>query len=84
MRRLLEWKQRMLQSPLTRKSSRNASRTQTPTNSSSPVPSLLFQQQHQNQQQVNFRQRVLEELDRQVMKCTPFAYLNQKCFTKCI
>ena len=37
---LLQWKQRMLQSPLTRKSSRNASRTQTPTNSDSPVPSL--------------------------------------------
>ncbi len=44
MKRLLEWKQRMLQSPLTRKSSRNASRTQTPTNSDSPVPS--FQHQH--------------------------------------
>ena len=40
MKRLLNWKQRMLQSPLTRKSSRNASRTQTPTNSDSPVPSL--------------------------------------------
>jgi len=40
MKRLLEWKQRMLQSPLTRKSSRNASRTQTPTNSDSPIPSL--------------------------------------------
>ena len=41
MKRLLEWKQRMLQSPLTRKSSRNASRTQTPTNSDSPIPSFL-------------------------------------------
>ena len=41
MKRLLEWKQRMLQSPLTRKSSRNASRTQTPTNSDSPVPSFV-------------------------------------------
>ena len=46
MKRLLEWKQRMLQSPLTRKSSRSASRTQTPTNSSSPVPSLLYQNDH--------------------------------------
>ncbi len=71
MRRLLEWKQRMLQSPLTRKSSRNASRTQTPTNSNSPVPSLLFQQQQQHQQhhgENNFRQRVLEELERQVIR----------------
>ena len=41
MKRLLEWKQRMLQSPLTRKSSRNASRTQTPTNSDSPIPTML-------------------------------------------
>merc|ERR1719245_2094866 len=41
MKRLLEWKQRMLQSPLTRKSSRNASRTQTPTNSDSPIPSFV-------------------------------------------
>lgn len=41
MKRLLEWKQRMLQSPLTRKSSRNASRTQTPTNSDSPIPPLI-------------------------------------------
>lgn len=41
MKRLLEWKQRMLQSPLTRKSSRNASRTQTPTNSDSPIPSYV-------------------------------------------
>lgn len=41
MKRLLEWKQRMLQSPLTRKSSRNASRTQTPTNSDSPIPTFL-------------------------------------------
>jgi len=43
MKRLLEWKQRMLQSPLTRKSSRNASRAQTPTNSDSPIPSLMVQ-----------------------------------------
>ena len=43
MKRLLEWKQRMLQSPLTRKSSRNASRTQTPTNSDSPIPSIFLQ-----------------------------------------
>lgn len=43
MKRLLEWKQRMLQSPLTRKSSRNASRTQTPTNSDSPIPSFLLE-----------------------------------------
>ena len=41
MKRLLEWKQRMLQSPLTRKSSRNASRTQTPTNSDSPIPTMI-------------------------------------------
>ena len=53
MKRLLNWKQRMLQSPLTRKSSRNASRTQTPTNSDSPVPSL-----HND----DIRKRVLEEL----------------------
>jgi hypothetical protein len=58
MKRLLEWKQRMLQSPLTRKSSRNASRTQTPTNSSSPVPSLTHPSGDV------FRQRVLAELDR--------------------
>ena len=42
MKRLLEWKQRMLQSPLTRKSSRNPSRTQTPSidtmSGDSPVP----------------------------------------------
>ena len=57
MKRLLEWKQRMLQSPLTRKSSRNASRTQTPTNSSSPVPSL-------NSTNDFFRQKVLSELER--------------------
>ena len=57
MKRLLEWKQRMLQSPLTRKSSRNASRTQTPTNSSSPVPSL-------NNNNEMFRQKVLQELER--------------------
>ena len=43
MKRLLEWKQRMLQSPLTRKSSRNPSRTQTPTNSNSPVPTGVGQ-----------------------------------------
>lgn len=59
MKRLLEWKQRMLQSPLTRKSSRNASRTQTPTNSSSPVPSLG------NIVDAHFRQKVLEELEQQ-------------------
>ena len=53
MKRLLEWKQRMLQSPLTRKSSRNASRTQTPTNSDSPVPSLSND---------DIRKRVIEEL----------------------
>jgi hypothetical protein len=53
MKRLLEWKQRMLQSPLTRKSSRNASRTQTPTNSDSPVPSLNND---------DIRKRVIEEL----------------------
>ena len=53
MKRLLEWKQRMLQSPLTRKSSRNASRTQTPTNSDSPVPSL-------NNDEI--RKKVMEEL----------------------
>ena len=53
MKRLLEWKQRMLQSPLTRKSSRNASRTQTPTNSDSPVPSI-----HND----DIRKKVLEEL----------------------
>merc|ERR1719264_2469034 len=53
MKRLLEWKQRMLQSPLTRKSSRNASRTQTPTNSDSPVPSLNND---------DIRKKVLEEL----------------------
>ena len=58
MKRLLEWKQRMLQSPLTRKSSRNASRTQTPTNSSSPVPSLS------NNSNNFFRQKVLLELER--------------------
>ena len=52
MKRLLNWKQRMLQSPLTRKSSRNASRTQTPTNSDSPVPSLND----------DIRKKVLEEL----------------------
>jgi hypothetical protein len=57
MKRLLEWKQRMLQSPLTRKSSRNASRTQTPTNSDSPVPSLTENQ--------IFRMKVLEELELQ-------------------
>eukprot|EP00094_Tigriopus_californicus_P005665 TCALIF_05460-PA protein Name:"Similar to PLEKHA5 Pleckstrin homology domain-containing family A member 5 (Homo sapiens)" AED:0.06 eAED:0.06 QI:44/1/0.71/1/0.83/1/7/0/1094 len=57
MKRLLEWKQRMLQSPLTRKSSRNASRTQTPTNSNSPVPSLGHDSQ--------FRQKVLDELEKQ-------------------
>jgi hypothetical protein len=51
MKRLLEWKQRMLQSPLTRKSSRNASRTQTPTNSDSPIPSFLYQQEAQQQKQ---------------------------------
>lgn len=56
MKRLLEWKQRMLQSPLTRKTSRNTSRTQTPTNSDSPVPSL-----HNDY----IRQRVLEELNNQ-------------------
>ena len=54
MKRLLEWKQRMLQSPLTRKSSRNASRTQTPTNSSSPVPSLASES--------FLRQKAMEEL----------------------
>jgi hypothetical protein len=53
MKRLLDWKQRMLQSPLTRKSSRNASRTQTPTNSDSPVPSLNND---------DIRKKVLEEL----------------------
>jgi len=53
MKRLLEWKQRMLQSPLTRKSSRNASRTQTPTNSDSPVPSINND---------DIRKKVLEEL----------------------
>ena len=53
MKRLLDWKQRMLQSPLTRKSSRNASRTQTPTNSDSPVPSI-----HND----DIRKKVLEEL----------------------
>lgn len=47
----------MLQSPLTRKSSRNASRTQTPTNSNSPVPSLGHDTQ--------FRQKVLDELEKQ-------------------
>ena len=46
MKRLLEWKQRMLQSPLTRKSSRNASRTQTPTNSDSPIPTMLQLEQN--------------------------------------
>ena len=54
MKRLLEWKQRMLQSPLTRKSSRNTSRTQTPTNSDSPVPSLGNND--------DIRKRVIEEL----------------------
>ncbi len=56
MKRLLEWKQRMLQSPLTRKSSRNTSRTQTPTNSSSPVPSLTNNDNH--------RQKSFFEMDR--------------------
>lgn len=58
MKRLLEWKQRMLQSPLTRKSSRNTSRTQTPTNSNSPVPT----------NDSNFRQKVLAELERQEVR----------------
>ena len=53
MKRLLEWKQRMLASPLTRKSSRNASRTQTPTNSDSPVPSINND---------DIRKKVLEQL----------------------
>merc|ERR1712106_79772 len=53
MKRLLDWKQRMLQSPLTRKSSRTTSRTQTPTNSDSPVPSLNNE---------DIRKKVLEEL----------------------
>ena len=61
MKRLLEWKQRMLQSPLTRKSSRNTSRAQTPTNSSSPAPSMsnTGNQQHGD----HIRQKVLVELD---------------------
>ena len=57
MKRLLEWKQRMLQSPLTRKSSRNASRAQTPTNSSSPAPSMSNHGDH-------MRHKVLAELER--------------------
>ena len=70
MKRLLEWKQRMLQSPLTRKSSRNASRTQTPTNSSSPVPSLNNHNNNNNSSSNHnnssdfFRQKVLLELER--------------------
>jgi hypothetical protein len=45
MKRLLEWKQRMLQSPLTRKSSR----AQTPTNSDySPMPSMISQVDQQS------------------------------------
>ncbi len=63
MKRLLEWKQRMLQSPLTRKSSRNASRTQTPTNSNSPVPNTVAIGQDSQ-----FRQKVLEELEKQVYR----------------
>lgn len=56
MKRLLEWKQRMLQSPLTRKSSRNASRTETPTNASTDSPVLA---PHFD------RSKVLAELERQ-------------------
>ena len=61
MKRLLEWKQRMLQSPLTRKSSRNTSRAQTPTNSSSPAPSMSNTGISHGD---NIRQKVLVELER--------------------
>jgi len=69
MKRLLEWKQRMLQSPLTRKSSRNASRTQTPTNSSSPVPSLGNDN--------IFRQKVQQGLDQGGENATRYASAPQ-------
>ena len=68
MKRLLEWKQRMLQSPLTRKSSRNASRTQTPTNSDSPVPSLNND---------DIRKRVMEELAAQHDPAGPAQVTNR-------
>merc|ERR1711899_613961 len=61
MKRLLEWKQRMLQSPLTRKSSRNTSRAQTPTNSSSPAPSMSNTGGAYGD---HTRQKVLVELER--------------------
>ena len=61
MKRLLEWKQRMLQSPLTRKSSRNTSRAQTPTNSSSPAPSMSNTGGGYGD---HIRQKVLVELER--------------------
>ena len=61
MKRLLEWKQRMLQSPLTRKSSRNTSRAQTPTNSSSPAPSMSNTGGAYGD---HIRQKVLVELER--------------------
>ena len=67
MKRLLEWKQRMLQSPLTRKSSRNTSRAQTPTNSSSPAPSMttnINNAYHGHHQSDHIRQKVLAELER--------------------
>ena len=74
MKRLLEWKQRMLQSPLTRKSSRNTSRAQTPTNSSSPAPSMsnTGNQQHGD----HIRQKVLVELDRHQISSTKMANSN--------
>ena len=74
MKRLLEWKQRMLQSPLTRKSSRNTSRAQTPTNSSSPAPSMsnTGNQQHGD----HIRQKVLVELDRHQISSAKMANSN--------
>ena len=74
MKRLLEWKQRMLQSPLTRKSSRNTSRAQTPTNSSSPAPSMSNTGISHGD---NIRQKVLVELERHqpnVVKHTSNSY----------
>ena len=61
MKRLLEWKQRMLQSPMIRKSSRNTSRAQTPTNSSSPAPSMS---NVGNSHGDHIRQKVLVEMER--------------------
>ena len=51
----------MLESPLTRKSSRNTSRAQTPTNSSSPAPSMSNTGISHGD---NIRHKVLVELER--------------------